>query len=221
MRGAVGLHQATISAVALVNNAMAYSFKIEQAIRAAAVLHKDQVRKGDMPFPVISHLVAVAMIVADYTDDEDIIAAALLHDTIEDTDYTADELQEDFGGYVRDMVEALSEPQTEDDGGAVGWKRKKNVYAEQLKTAPEGSLIICAADKIHNMRAMVEDYYDDHPKFLANFGGKLEDRLAAYQAIADVLGSRLKTPILTEFNAVFTEYKNFIADVQKTREESF
>ena len=198
---------------------MAYSLKIEQAIRAAAVLHKDQVRKGDMPFPVVSHLVSVAMIVSDYTNDEDTICAALLHDTIEDTDYTAEELQEDFGGPVRDIVEALSEQQTEDDGGKTIWKKKKNIYVEQLKTAPLEALIVCAADKIHNMRTMVEDYYDDHSKFIANFGGKLEERIIAYQEIANVLNKRLKSEILAEFNNVFTEYKNFIADVKKTKED--
>lgn len=198
---------------------MAYTHKIEQAIRAAAVLHKDQVRKGDMPFPVVSHLVSVAMIVSDYTHDEDTIVAALLHDTIEDTDYTAEELQEDFGGPVRDIVEALSEPQTESDGGKAIWKKKKNVYVEQLKEAPIEALIVCAADKIHNMRTMVEDYYDDHSKFIANFGGKLEDRIIAYQEISNVLNNRLKSEILSEFNNVFTEYKNFIADVKKSKED--
>lgn len=198
---------------------MAYTYKVEQAIRAAAVLHKDQVRKGDMPFPVISHLVAVAMIVSDYTDDEDVITAAFLHDTLEDTDYTAEELQEDFGGDVRDMVEALTEPQVEETGSKVPWAKQKNVYAEQLKNAPTGALYICAADKIHNMRTMVEDYFEDHSKFIANFGGKLEQRIAAYQAIADILNKRLTGPILTEFNQVFTEYKNFISDVKKTKED--
>lgn len=198
---------------------MAYTHKIEQAIRAAAVLHKDQVRKGDMPFPVISHLVSVAMIVADYTNDEDIITAALLHDTLEDTDYTAEELQEDFGGKVRDIVEALSEPQTETNGEKTIWKKRKNVYVEQLKTAPHEALIVCAADKIHNMRTMVEDYYEEHSKFVANFGGKLEERILAYQEIANVLNRRLKSEILAEFNNVFTEYKHFISDVKKSKED--
>ncbi len=198
---------------------MAYSYKVEQAIRAAAVLHKDQLRKGDMPFPYVTHVISVALIVSDYTEQEDIIAAALLHDTLEDTDYTAEELQEDFGGAVRDMVEALSEPQSESSGSKVPWKKQKSVYAEQLSKAPDGSLMIAAADKIHNMRAIVEDYFDDHAKFVANFGGKLDERIEAYQAIADVLNERLENAILEEFNKVFEEYKNFILDVKKTREE--
>ena len=85
-----------------------YSYRIEQAIRAASVLHKNQLRKGSMPFPYITHLVATAFTLMDYTDDEDVIIAALLHDTLEDTDYTIDELQEDFGGKVRELVEAVT-----------------------------------------------------------------------------------------------------------------
>jgi myo-inositol-1(or 4)-monophosphatase len=200
---------------------MTYSYKIEQAIRACSVLHKNQVRKGDMPFPVMTHLVSVAMIVSDFTDDEDVVAAALLHDTVEDTDYTFEELQEDFGGNVRDIVAGVTEPQKCDDGTKIPWISQKKAYAEQLKKAPDGSLLVCAADKIHNMRTIVEDYYEDHSKFLADFGGNLENRIDAYQNIADILNKRLTSPILSEFNHVFEEYKHFIADVKKTKDGEF
>ena len=91
-----------------------YSYRIEQALRAATILHKDQVRKGSIAIPYVSHLVAVSMIAIDYTDNEDVIIACLLHDTLEDTDYTKAELEDDFGGVVREIVEAVSEPQTEE-----------------------------------------------------------------------------------------------------------
>jgi len=198
---------------------MAYSYKIEQAIRAAAVLHKDQVRKGEMPFPVVTHLISVAMIVSEYTNDEDIIAAAFLHDALEDTDYTAEEIEEDFGGFVKELVEGVTEPQREHDGQRVPWEQQKKAYIETLKKAPEGSLIICAADKIHNMRTIVEDYFEDHSRFLADFGGKLDKRIEIFTEISNVLNRRLKSPILAEFNHVFEEYKNFIFDVKKTKEE--
>ena len=62
-----------------------YSYKVEQAIRAATILHQDQLRMGAVPLPYISHLIAVALILSDYTDDEDTddgvknaIAAAIL-----------------------------------------------------------------------------------------------------------------------------------------------
>ncbi|MFT7507411.1 MAG: (p)ppGpp synthase/HD superfamily hydrolase [Acidimicrobiales bacterium] len=194
-----------------------YSYRIEQALRATTILHKDQVRKGAIPLPYVSHLFAVAIIAIDYTQDEDVLIAALLHDTLEDTDYTPKELEDDFGGKVREIVEALSEPQNTETK-TYTWKESKQRYAKQLKTASQEALLISAADKIHNMRSMVEEYYDDHTRFLKEFNGSLEDRLELYQDIADVLNRSLKSDILNEFNHVFSEYKNFISDVQKSKE---
>jgi (p)ppGpp synthase/HD superfamily hydrolase len=196
---------------------MAYSFRIEQAIRAASVLHQGQIRKGPTAFPYITHLFAVAMIIADYTDDEDILIAALLHDTLEDTDYTKEELQDDFGGAVKDIVVALSEPKTLEDGPR-DWKSRKKAYLKQLSNAPQGTLMISAADKIHNMRSAVEEYYDNHSQFMADFSGSLDDRIVMYQEVSNILNRRLQSEILAEFNHVFSEYKNFLEHVQKTRE---
>ncbi|MCB9810512.1 bifunctional (p)ppGpp synthetase/guanosine-3',5'-bis(diphosphate) 3'-pyrophosphohydrolase, partial [Candidatus Nomurabacteria bacterium] len=58
-----------------------YTYKIEQAIKAASLLHQEQLRKGDVPLPYATHLMSVMMIVRDYTNDEDTLVAALLHDT--------------------------------------------------------------------------------------------------------------------------------------------
>jgi (p)ppGpp synthase/HD superfamily hydrolase len=195
-----------------------YSYRIEQAIKAATILHKNQVRKGVIPMPYVSHLFAVAMIASEYAgENEDIIIGALLHDTLEDTDYTSEELQEDFGGKVREIVEALTEP-ADTDTKHYTWKEIKAQYAKQLRKAPQEALIIAAADKIHNMRCMVEEYFDEHARFLKEFSGALDDRLTQYQDIANALNRNLKSDILKEFNHVFTEYKNFILDVKKTKE---
>jgi (p)ppGpp synthase/HD superfamily hydrolase len=196
-----------------------YSYRIEQALRAATILHKDQVRKGSVPIPYVSHLCAVAMIVSDYTKDEDAVISALLHDTLEDTDYTAEELQEDFGGTVREIVEALTEPKDEATQ-KLSWKEQKQLYAKQLRKAPQIALIVAAADKIHNMRAIVEEYYDDHVRFLADFGGTLEDRMLMYQDISNAINRGLKSDIIHEFNHVFEEYKNFLVNVKKTKESN-
>lgn len=197
---------------------MAYSYRIEQAIRAASVLHKDQVRKGQTPFPYITHLYAVAMLVSDYTDDEDTIVAALLHDTIEDTDYTPEELMNDFGGHVKDIVLGVTQPEPE-PGKTGDWKKQKKQYAKQLRDAPEGSLIVAAADKIHNMRCIVEDFYDKPLEFAKQFGGSVNDRVRMYQEISNILNRRLNNGILEEFNHVFTEYKNFLEYVEKKKNE--
>lgn len=194
---------------------MLYSYKVEQAIRAAAVLHNDQVRKGSAPFPYITHLFAVALIVADYCDEEDVFIAALLHDTVEDTDYTLEEVQQDFGGRVREYVDGVTEELVDKNGEKLSWKERKHRYIKRLKSAPEGSLMVAAADKIHNMRSAIEEYYDDHARFVADFGGTLNDRLMGYQELSNVLNRQLKNDITHEFNHVFEEYKSFINDCTK------
>ena len=197
---------------------MHYSYAIEQAIRAVAVLHKDQVRKGSVPYPYITHLFAAAMIAADYTDEEDIVVATLLHDTLEDTEYTESELREDFGGPVADIVHTVTEPKADkSDPDAVIAQKKQ--YLKQIKEGSEAALVVVAADKIHNMRSIVEEYFDDHSGFLADFGGALQERIKMYQEISNILNRSLKNAILAEFNSVFTEYKNFILDVEKKKNE--
>jgi (p)ppGpp synthase/HD superfamily hydrolase len=197
---------------------MLYSYRIEQAVRAATILHKDQVRKGSAPLPYVSHLVATAFIAADYSNDEDTVIAALLHDALEDTDYTAAELEDDFGGVVRELVESVSEPKSTPTE-PISWVERKEIYIKQLKKADERALIVAAADKIHNLRSIVEDYYDDHKRFIADFGGSLEKRVEIYQKMANVLNQRLSGGILSEFNHVFEEYKNFVYAVKKASEE--
>jgi len=197
-----------------------YSFRIEQAIRAAAVLHHDQTRKGAMPYPYVTHSYSVAMMLTEYTKDENVIIAALLHDTLEDTDYTLAELTEDFGGTVAQIVDALSERKMDGDS-KVSWNDRKKAYAKQLKNGPIEAIMVAAADKAHNFRTSVEEYYEDHNRFLQDFGKNLDERLEVYQTIANVINNRLSGPLLSEFNHVFEEYKNFIYDIKKAQEFKF
>jgi (p)ppGpp synthase/HD superfamily hydrolase len=196
---------------------MSYSYAIEQAIRAATVLHKNQVRKGSVPYPYIIHPFAVAMIASDYTTDENTIVAALLHDTLEDTDYTLKELEDDFGGEVREIVHSITGPSTRNDPR--DFSEQKKEYLKRIKNASEKALIIVAADKIHNMRSAVEEYYENHPAFIADFGPQIQERLLTYQEISNTLNRKLKNGILAEFNSVFAEYKNFLHDVEKKHSE--
>lgn len=190
-----------------------YTYSVEQAIKAAAVLHQDQVRKGAVPIPYITHLMATLLILRDYTSDEDVLVAALLHDTLEDTDYTASELKEDFGDTVATLVETLTEPKY-DGETKLPWIESKKRYANQLRKGPKEAVMIAAADKAHNFRTVVEEYFDDHDRFLQDFGPHLESRLEAYQSIANAINSRLTDGIVHEFNHTWKEYKEFIYNVQ-------
>lgn len=196
---------------------MRYTYAVEQAIRAATVLHKGQVCKGSVQYPYVTHLFAVAMIVSDYTDDEDTIVTALLHDTLSDTDYTAQELEDDFGGSVRDMVTSITETHHEETTSR-GIADAQKVFLKTLKNTHEGALIVLAASKIHTMRSVVADYLDDMSAFTADFGSDQESHLFFYQEISNMLNRKLRNAILAEFNDVFTEYKNFIHEVKRKTE---
>jgi len=194
-----------------------YTFKVEQAIQAAAVLHQDHMRKGVVPIPYMTHLVAVAMILRDYTNDESTLVAALLHDTLEDTDYTAQEMLDDFGETVTSIVQTLTEP-THDGERKLTWLETKKQYATQLRKGPIESVKIAAADKSHNFRSSIDEYHDEPNRFMQDFGKNLDERHEAYQDIANAINSRLKDGIVHEFNHTFEAYKQFIFDVQANKE---
>jgi (p)ppGpp synthase/HD superfamily hydrolase len=192
---------------------MMYSYKIEQAIRAAGILHTDQVRKGLAPYPYITHLVAVAFILCDYTNDESTIIAALLHDSLEDTDYTPEELETDFGPTVRDIVLGVTEAEHA-DAHSYSWVEKKERYLEALSRAPRESLLVAAADKIHNMRSFVEEYTGREHEYLRDFHEDPGTVKEEYQKIKLFLNENLQSPILQEFNHVHAEYMDFLTRVE-------
>ena len=196
---------------------MRYTYTIEKAIRAASVLHLGQVRKGPIPYPYITKLFATAMIVSDYTDDENTIVASLLHDTLSDTDYTSKELEDDFGGLVKDIIMSITEP-SHASADQISIDEQQKLFFKQLKNASEAALIVLAASKIYTMRTVIEEYIEDIPAFIADFGNKHDTRLFFYQEMSNVLNRNVKNAILAEFNSIFTEYKNFIHEVKRKSE---
>lgn len=196
-----------------------YTYKVEQAIKAAALLHSDQLRKGVMELPYITHLMSVLLIVRDYTQDETTLVAALLHDTLEDTDYTLTELRDDFGESVANLVATLTEPQSTIEK-KIPWLEIKKTYARQLRKGSKEAVIIAAADKAHNFRSTIEEYYEDHNRFIKDFGPDLDKRLEAYQTIANAINNRLSDGIVHEFNHTFSEYKQFIYNVENSLKET-
>ncbi|MFA6518884.1 MAG: HD domain-containing protein [Candidatus Shapirobacteria bacterium] len=113
----------------------------------AATQHDGQYRKDGVT-PFIIHPFEVAMIVSEYTNDEDIISSALLHDVLEDTQgYSYERLIEDFGNKVADIVQSLTDKPLPD----LTWNDKHIKYLENLKHSSDESVLICLADKYSNV----------------------------------------------------------------------
>ena len=127
---------------------------LERALRTAAIAHRHQLRKcSDVPY--FTHSAAVALILARFGfDDEVLLAAAVLHDVVEDTDVTLEELAAQFPPATVEAVAALSETKNDADGTLRPWEDRK---AEHLRHIAAASLIaraIALADKLHNMQTM-------------------------------------------------------------------
>jgi len=191
---------------------MIHTPKIEKAIHKASILHRKQVRKGEDELPYITHLFSVFVILAKYTKDEDILIAGLLHDTLEDTSYTADELERDFGPHVKEIVEGVTEQKTK-NGILIDWEDRKKGYIQTLETGLEESLYVSAVDKIHNFQSTIDAYSHNAEEFQKDF--KSEDRTRFYSGIVDVIVKRLgkEHELAIHLQEVFNNYKIFLKNV--------
>jgi guanosine-3',5'-bis(diphosphate) 3'-pyrophosphohydrolase len=124
---------------------------ITRAAKFAEQAHKGMFRKGTS-IPYITHPLETALITAMMTDDEELIAAALLHDTVEDAGVTYEELQEQFGVRVARLVAEESEDKSK------SWMERKGCTLEYLKSADRDAKLLTLADKLSNIRSMARDY---------------------------------------------------------------
>ena len=124
---------------------------IDRALIYATEAHSGVTRKGTN-IPYIFHCSEAAAIVADMTDDEDVIAAAVLHDVVEDTEHTISDVRAEFGDRIAELVSYETEDKMRDIPAEESWETRKKAFLEELKTAPIEAKMITLADKLSNMR---------------------------------------------------------------------
>ena len=133
--------------------------KIEKAVLFATKAHAGAFRKGTNR-PYILHPIEAMSIVMKFTEDEDVVAAAVLHDTLEDTSVTREQLEIEFGSRVATLVASVSEDKKKDRPAEKTWKERKQETIQQLKIADLDVKLLCLGDKLSNLRDMEEDYAD-------------------------------------------------------------
>lgn len=174
---------------------------LDRAITFAVKAHQGTERKGK-GFPYIVHPMEAVCIVATMTNDQELLAAAALHDVIEDTDTTADDLKKEFGERVAMLVEAESDDKT---GGskAETWHQRKQDTLDRLRNADLDIKIVTLGDKLSNMRAIAHDY--------AVLGDELWNRFTVkdpaehawrYHALAEALNDLSDTDAYKEFHTL-------------------
>jgi (p)ppGpp synthase/HD superfamily hydrolase len=144
--------------------------RFSEALVLAEGLHRRQTRKGNA-IPYVAHLLAVAATVLEWGGDEDTAMAALLHDAVEDQggQDTADLIRGRFGDRVADLVLHCTDSVTADPDAKGPWLTRKTAYLERLAHADGGAALITAADKLHNITAIVRDVRACGPDTLQRF----------------------------------------------------
>ncbi len=173
---------------------MLFTSRINEAIKTASHLHRNQIRKDNNKTPYISHLVSVAMMLREVTDDEDIIIAGLMHDSLEDVPgYTYDDLVSSFGNRVADIVSHVTEPldanKSEDE--QLPWLTRKEKYLENLRSGGVESAMVSTSDKIHNTESFISDFLSEQDEFLERFSSSLRNKLWFHEQVLIIVEEKL------------------------------
>lgn len=173
--------------------------KFEKAIVFAANAHQGQKRKGDGS-PYITHPITVAITLLDNGCDEDTVKAAILHDTVEDTRVTLNDIESTFGKNVKRLVEGVSEPDK-----SLSWKERKEHTIKHISTALFDERLIICADKLHNISSMIEQYQLKGESLWGIFNGDKEEQIWYYSQVVRSLKSHNDT---IDNNSLFTKLED-------------
>jgi GTP pyrophosphokinase len=192
------------------------SERFTRAVDYARVLHTE-FRKGTQ-IPYMAHLLGVASLVMGEAGGavpvtEDMVIAAILHDTAEDHggQRTLDDVEEKFGPNVARMVEGLSDTLAEDHDKKEGWEARKNAYLARLRTEPEDVLVISAADKLYNAKAILDDLKEIGPAVWDRFKRGPKEQLWYFHSLLEVFELRLNNRTVGELKRVVDEISYLVA----------
>jgi (p)ppGpp synthase/HD superfamily hydrolase len=177
---------------------------IFDAIEFAADSHRGHYRKGTK-IPYIIHPLNVAKILIDARCAEAVAVAGILHDTVEDTPASLDDIRRRFGEAVARIVEGASEPDK-----SKSWEQRKTHTIRFLKTAPEDVLLVSCADKIENLEAIRKDRERVGEEVWARFKRGRDQQEWYYRSVLAALEERLTAePGLS----LVSQLKEAVADV--------
>ena len=170
-----------------------YSKRFEDAVRTMLEAHGLNRRKAGPGFQA-THVLSVATIVSDYGFDEDVLIAAVLHDTLEDTHLPVEVIESRFGSRVLAIVQDVTEPPKQKN-----WRERKLAYIEGLrKSQRHESYAVAAADKIHNLSNMTQGLLEHGGSYMDVFSASPEEMVWYHETVLDTLRATWNHRILFE-----------------------
>ena len=169
-------------------------------------IHHGQFRKGT-GIPYIAHVLGVAAIAMEYGAGEDEAIGALLHDAAEDGggEATLAEIRARFGDAVGDIVLGCSDSLVEDPEDKLPWRDRKENYLAHLENASRSVCLVSAADKLHNVRAIIRDYHEHGDDVWLRFQGRREGTVWYYETVAHTLARRYHSPLTRDLQLAVDE----------------
>ena len=173
-----------------------YSLRFLAALDVAAVMFATTRRKKTR-IPYVAHLLGVCAIVLEHGGTEDEAIAALLHDTLEDITPTkrARKTVRAFGDDVYGIVEGCTDGTPNRKGKKAPWRERKEAYVAALEHEPGPVLLVSAADKLHNARAIVADLLATGDTVWKRFNAPKDDILWYYGALVDAFRANPAHPV--------------------------
>ncbi|MEX2106350.1 MAG: HD domain-containing protein [Solirubrobacterales bacterium] len=162
--------------------AAAESQLIRDALEMADRAHAGQTRTGSGGMAYIHHPVGVAELLAEHGFDQVTVAAALLHDVVEDSETSAEEIAARLGQPIARLVEVLT-----DDESIEPYERRKGLHRQRVQAAGRDALAIYAADKLSNVRVLRRAYTTEGEAAGEGFKAPLDVKMAIWAADLDML----------------------------------
>ena len=178
---------------------------LDRAIVFAVRAHAGTERRGK-GFPYIVHPMEAVEIVATMTPDQELLAAAALHDTVEDTDVTVEQIRTEFGDRIASLVASESDIVLGDLPAEESWHARKQAAIDRLARASHDAKIVALGDKLSNMRAIARDYAQQGDALWDLFHAKdPKDHEWHYRELADALSELHDTFAYKEFENLINQ----------------
>jgi (p)ppGpp synthase/HD superfamily hydrolase len=188
------------SCAPLIQSAADRSPTVRAAYEKASAAHEGQIRNGSGGLPYIEHPVAVAARLDRHGYGEDVLAAALLHDVVEDSETTVEELRGEFGERVAELVAALS-----DDASIGDYRERKDEHRSRVRRFDGDAFAIYGADKLTNSSTLRLALVREGDSVREEFKVPLELKLEVWEEDAAMLRREApQLPFLDELEETLT-----------------
>jgi guanosine-3',5'-bis(diphosphate) 3'-pyrophosphohydrolase len=176
---------------------------VHAALEKARIAHQGQVRNGSGGMPYVEHPITVAARLDEHGYGDEVLAAALLHDVIEDSETTLEEVRGQFGDEVAGMVGALS-----DDESIDSYRERKAEHRERVAAAEGGAHAIYGADKLTNVTTLRAAYEDEGDAVREEFKVPVELKTEIWEEDLRLLREKApELPFLDELEAELSRFR--------------